>query len=375
MKSKVILITIFILVVLTTVIVHRFVAMPTNIFPMPYIVQEVLIKDRLPAKLDPQVIILGDGAALKLKGIIPDLVKKTSKKISGQIEIYNWAQNYDGIHRSIAKLKSLKKFPPLIIYMGGGSEFFEQKFNLLKRATILENFNKYEDEKWQSLMITMPWLSRLIYHNPRFVHLSGEKLEDKHEYSAKDKQLALEISLKLFKLELLEMVSLIKANNSRLIFITTPINLEYPPNQVCENTTNSKITSSQKNIKDLIDKKKYKDAYINLKPLMEESLANAQTYHLKGITELKLGLLEDAKNTLLFAKAFDCDLKKITPMHNAIIKDVAVSENIKLIDFHNLIVNNLGKNALFITPETPQSIYYLELEKLLYTDIVTTLRL
>ena len=62
-----------------------------------------------------------------LQRFLPEMIERLSKDLNEPIKIYNWSKPNEGLHRTISKLKSLKKLPPMVIFHGASQEFFEKK--------------------------------------------------------------------------------------------------------------------------------------------------------------------------------------------------------------------------------------------------------
>ncbi len=303
------------------------------------------------------ILILGDRMGEALNNYTTELEESLAGSFKGPPKIYNWSRPHEGLHRSLFKLKSLKKLPPIIIYHGASSELFEKRFDVSDKAILLKNFSLYDDEKIISLIITFPMLSQLFYGKMNYYELGTIK-EYKNNLSGTDKMNEKELAFKLFDYELKEMIELIKEKKSNLILITTPLNLEVAPKETCAGASSSAIVEVQQELVEHIRLGNYKNAYPLALELANETYSNATSFYLLGKIAMGLGELKTAREALQKASIFDCSNWRGNAVYNAILKREALKNQIPLMDFDQLMTSSLSKEGLFIDEIFPQNIFY-----------------
>ena len=123
-----------IILVISSYIYYIISTKPTMITPYPYTFSYTHSQhDEIQ---NSQILILGDRQGKHLDAFLPELTKEVSVNLRKPIKIFNWSSNGDGLHRSLEKLKSLKKIPPLVVVYGTSQEFYEKKFNINDHKTI-----------------------------------------------------------------------------------------------------------------------------------------------------------------------------------------------------------------------------------------------
>lgn len=332
----------------------------TLLTPFPYSFNtnaQKSIESELAEAGSAKILIVGDRMGENLKTYTPELLEELGKSFSKPPKIYNWARPHEGLHRTLFKLKSLKKLPSIIIYHGASSELYEQKFDLHDAGAISKNFQTYDDEKMISLIITFPWLSKVLYKKMQYFDLGVTK-EYKNLNDGSSKMTEKEISFKLFDYELRELVDLIKDKKSNLILITTPLNLEIAPKEICAQSTSNTIIEVQQSIESLLKEGNFKTAYPKALELSNETYSNALSFYLLGKASMGLGEIAKAREALQKASVFDCANWRGNAVYNAIMKTEAKKRQIELIDFDQFMASSLSKEGLFIDEYFPQNIFY-----------------
>ncbi|MGZ3788536.1 MAG: hypothetical protein ACXVLQ_08445 [Bacteriovorax sp.] len=332
----------------------------TLITPYPYSFNANAVNAFLPEIKEAEsakILIVGDRMAGALANYTPELENALSKNFKSPPKIYNWSRPHEGLHRTLFKLKSLNKFPPIIIYHGASSELFEKTFSVSDKNAIMRNFSLFDDERIISLIITFPWLSKIFYQKTQHFELGPFK-EYQNRLSSMDKMNEKEVSFKLFDYELRELVDLIKDKKSNLILMTTPLNLEVPPKEVCSSSTSNTIIEVQQEIEALIEHGNFKKAYSDATELQNETLGNAKSFYLLGIASMRIGDLKTAREALQRATVFDCMNWRGNAVYNAIIKNEAKRRQVALIDFDLYMSSALSKEGLFRDELFPQNLFY-----------------
>lgn len=329
----------------------------TTIEPYPYTLPTTLPADAQHAE-NANVLIVGDRMAQTLTRFNSIITERISKNLTTPLRVYNWSSDKEGLHRTLHKLKTLKKWPPVIIYHGGSQEFIEKKFMIKDRGKILYNFNRYQDPKLLTAIMVAPFLSRILYVPTNYVALSDEIKGQDWLINGPEAQSLLEIGFKVFEFELEELIRLSFENNSNLIILTTPINFELSPQKVCDNSVSTTILKRQEEVQKLIDKGDFKEAYSEAYTLSQESVANAKTYYLLGTAAKLNGSFDKARQFLIMAQAFDCNPFKVHVANNALMKKMSQKHHVHLVDFDMLVARNFGRNLLFADDIYPQQLYY-----------------
>lgn len=357
MWAKIKLLILTVLTVLVVLVAYKFKITPTQIIPYPYLMNVKNIEGSLEAASS-NVLIIGDRMGVALDKYIPSLIKDTSEELREPLKVYNWSRANEGLHRSIDKLKKLDALPSVIIYHGASEEFYEKKFYISQKPQIMQNMARYEDDAILTMIMTAPFLSKYIYTPVRYIPLGDYPKQDSSTYTGKQRQDRLEIGFKIFEKEVIELIQYVKSKDSKLIIMTTPINLEAEPKSVCENSKTQTMEEYQKNIEAMIQNGNKKQAYIKAKELAKISLTNAKSHYLYGKVALELGRFKEAREQLTLAAAYDCTQWRINIIFNKILTKIASKNNIEVVDFDTLVNQNLGRDTLFLDPIYPQVIYY-----------------
>ncbi len=324
---------------------------PEQIVPFPY-----TFSAPAPAlKPDAPILIVGDRIGAYFSKFSPGLAETISKNLEKPIRIQSIARNGEGLHRTLHSLRSLTQWPQILIYHGASEEFSERKFELSEMGRIRKNFNRYRDDRVETLLILYPWFSRVIYEPVNRVVLSPEASPsdaDESEYLRR-----LETELLLFEQQLLQLIALSKDRNSLLILTTTPINLDEPPRKVCEFTATAEIDAEILSLRELLKQNNPKEAYAKSSKLTGLYPGNAELLYLHGQVAKRLGKLDEAVDTLLSASAYDCSPWRTTAVHNAIIRKVAQAQQVLLFDFAKLTENDFTETTFFDDLH-PQNLYY-----------------
>lgn len=347
---------------------------PTAIVPYPYVIK--LTRDaNMELANKANVVILGDRMAMRLNRYLPAITETTSRNLQRPLNIVNLARENEGLHRSLTKLKLLKNNPGLVIYHGSSEEFFEKRFVVQDRDTIFHNFNLYKDDRYLSLLMTFPLLSKFIYKGLNVYHLNDFIKPNKTEYPAMQKQVQMEIEYKLYQQELKDLVTYCKERAIPLLMIITPLNLQIPPRKVCQNAISGTILQEQEDIQLLLNDGDAKSAYTKAKTLLEAAPGNALSYHLLGRITSKLGRFSESRAYLENSTAFDCDTWRGSVVFNNMIRRMAEKNELPMIDFDDLVNQNYGNNVLFLDEIFPQEIYYEQLVSLLQKSIIKALKI
>ncbi len=360
------------IIVITSVIFHYF-QMDTMLIPYPYKLQYE-ISPPAEAK-NAHILILGDRMASSLNNHILKLQNMTYKKIKDPLRFFDWSSKNEGIHRTLHKLKSLKKLPPIIIYFGASSEFYEYKYLFKEYKIILNNFKKYEDSNF--IISFFPFTSRFFYKSISILPINTNIDQDTQNYKIPDIRNKILVESKLFNYKLQELLNYIKDKNRATILITTPINLELPPKTDCpkENNEISKKFLELDKIQKIIDKGNLKVAYEELLTVEAQSTGDASVLYMLGSVALKLRKVDYAQKQLKLASIYDCKLWRGNFIFNTIIMREGKKSGAHIIDFDQITNNKLGLDTIFLNDIYPQEIYYDELINQISKKIINILKI
>lgn len=334
---------------------RRYSQNPQQIFPYPY-----SFSSEAPGiSLDAPILIIGDRMGNYFSKFKTELASVISQDLSKSIKIQSLAKDGHALHRSLHELKSLSQWPQILIYQGASEEFREEKFIPSEIPKIKKNFQLYRDDRFQTLLILYPMISRILYEPLNRVKLTETVtpyvVPDEARYLGR-----LEMEIKLFEEQLTQLVKESRNRNSLLILTTTPINLDIKPKKVCEFATTSLIEKEIRSLEELLQAENYKAAIAKSEKLMMLYSGNAYLHYLHGQINAKLGRIEDAKSALLQASAYDCDPWRATELQNTVIRKVAKTEQVLLFDFAEMVTRGWTESPRFFDDIYPQNIVYEE---------------
>lgn len=168
----------------------------------------------------------------------------------------------------------------------------------------------------------------------------------------------LETELLLYEQQLMELVDLSKDRNSLLILTTTPINLDISPKKVCTFTSTDDLEKEIMDLRSLLKKNDPKTAYGISSKLIKQYSGNALLLYIHGQISKRLGLIDEARTTLLEASSYDCEPWRATEVYNSIIRKVAKEHQVILFDFAKLVEGEWTKNTTYFDEIHPQNLYY-----------------
>lgn len=323
-----------------------------QVVPYPYVFENVESWD-----VKAPILLVGDRMGEQFARFKIELAAKISEELARPIEIQNLAQEGLPLHRTIHQLKGLKRWPQIVFFQGASEEWNEEVFLPSEVGNIKTNFDLYQDDRLQTLLILYPELSRLIYHPINYKKLPLTP-PDKKEWVQKDYLARLELKLKIFELELLELVSMSQDRQSLLILSTTPVNLDIQPREICDIATNLDLEGQMEGVRDLIRKKDHKSAFTRSTELVARFPGNAALYYLHGQVAKRMGQREIALNALKQAAAYDCSPWRATEVYNGIIRRIAAEQQVILFDFAAFMEEDWAINVTYFNDIYPQNLYY-----------------
>ncbi|MFZ4713538.1 MAG: hypothetical protein ACOYL6_07500 [Bacteriovoracaceae bacterium] len=338
----------------TAFVVYKFKTVPEQIVPYPY----VLIAPPPVLSGTSSIALMGDRMGKKLGGYLPFLEEAMSKGLATPLKIDNYTAAHEGLHRTLQKLKSLKKMPKIILYHGGSEEFFEKKFRSKDAKKILQNFTLYGKSAVQTALLFSPMVSHFIYQAVDRIDLNASPMYDDSSYEASEALLRLEVEFKLYTQEFQEFVEYVKSHDSVLILISTPYNLDVIPRKVCESSITSDYKAQLPNIENLKKEGDYKSILSLITDVLKTTPGNAILHYELGMALKNLGRKNEAIDELELAMAYDCELWRGGEVFNTITRRIAAKEEIFYFDFSQYVKDQWGMNELFFDELYPQNLYY-----------------
>ncbi len=351
---------------------RRYAKNPLSITPYPFEFRKDAYKN---ISADAPILIIGDRMGERLAKFIDLFTEKLSVNLSKPIKIISLSNEGDSIHRSLAKIKRLKRLPLIIIYLGGSDETYEKTFETNNLEIIQNNFELYQNDLIKSAMMVFPSLSRLIYTPVDYVHLNTKVDKDESQYSDPIFQLRMKAHYILYEAALDEFFKYIKKRNSLLIPITMPLNLDLAPSKSCYGSLTANADKELEELKTLIKEKDYKRAYNLAKDLALTNSTNADILYSYGQVLKKLNHFNQAKKYNELAMAYDCGNTRGNPIFNVILKRTAKRYNFDYFDFQQLLVDESRDNFVFLDDIYPQDVYMEKLVQGLAIKIKKRLKL
>ena len=330
---------------------------PTSLYPFPYILKNTSYDDLERAE-GADILIVGDRMAGGLDNFKSSLLKGLSKEFSTDLIIYNWAEENEGLHRTLDKLSSLKKYPGIIIYQGASREFYEEKFGLKGAQEFANNLEKFKDPKTISLIMAYPLFSKFIYSYKNIIKLGPKSQIFQGERVSQEMQKLFEIGYQVFDLEMDKLVEMAGEKNFSLFLLTSPINLKIPPKEICSNSTSPSLENELSEISNLLKEGKSKESFERISILGNSIQGNAKIYYLLGMSLEGIGRFEDAALALNQGSAFDCYPWRSNIVFNNIIRSQSGKKNIFMVDFDRIVNQNFGIRNLFMDEIFPKIEFY-----------------
>jgi tetratricopeptide (TPR) repeat protein len=348
---------ILVIILIGLIGIFKIMMRPTSLYPYPYTFGNISYPDKNRAE-NCDILIVGDRMAMGLENLKPSLLKILYEEFSPNIDIFNWAEENEGLHRTLNKLSNLKKYPQIIIYQGASQEFYEKKFNLEQAETFSKNLKNYRDPQKVSLIMAFPPTSKFIYSLESLVEIGPILKRNGGEKTAEKMQQTFEMEYKIFELEMDNFANLAKEKNFFLFLLTTPINTKIPPKEICSNSTTPTLETEQKEIAELLRKGKSKEAFERVSLLGARIEGNAKNYYLLGLSLEAMGRFEEAEEFLNQGSAFDCFPWRSNIVFNNIIRSKLGERNIYMVDFDRIVNKNFGLRDLFLDQIFPTAEFY-----------------
>ncbi len=332
---------------------------PETLIPYPYKVSYGLPLDYQQIS-DSNVLIVGDRMGKYFAKFKDLFLSEGSKNLTTTLKLYDWSEDNEPIYRTIAKLKALKKLPPIVIYHGASTELYETHFNVSDNKIIKDNFEIYKDPVLVSAMMALPFLSRLLYSRPQIITIDGNSpaKESDEIFASAKMQINMELKYKLYETEVEQLIKLVQKRKSHPILVTTPINYLEPAKSTCANATTPSVESKLDEIEQLFSNGDYKTAFVEADELSKVAVGNSKVLFWLGKLFKYTGNNRAALKTLKTSAALDCSSWRGSPIFNAIISKKTKSLGAKLLDFDSIVYQQYWNEDLFLDSIYPNNQYY-----------------
>lgn len=369
---KKLLVTLFLFVTLagTYLVYNRYKRNITQFFPYPY-----TFKTQTDLNSIAPIAIIGDRLGVRLSTFSDIMAREISTNLVKKIEITSFAQKNYGLHRTLDQLKRMKKFPKIVVYLGGSEEYFESRFDQKDIKKIQDNVKLFQDARVQTALVLAPKISRLLYHPVNFKNFEAQVVHDETKYEDDELMKRNELLFTIFKKEIDDLIDLVQENNSILIMLTTPISPEVSPKKACAGTLSSELSPLLNETNDLIKESDYKQAYEKSRELSLIANSNANVHYTHALVSKNVGKDQEAISSLELASAFDCEMWRGNPVFNSILRETASRRQIILYDFQRMLLADWQKNTLFLDDIYPQNLYFEKASISVARKIKTLLRL
>ncbi len=343
-----------------------------SVVPYPYyFVENQIKKDSNKAP----ILIIGDRMGKRLSLFKDQLAQKISSGLSKPIKINTITSDGLSMARVLNKIKNYGSLPFIIIFAGASEEHLEKRFNIKDLKKMEMNFKKYDNLYVQTALTVWPKLSTLIYTPLNYVPIKENIIKDEKKYTIQQTLKKNIFTYKLFERETKELFTYIKEKNSYLIALTTPINLEVKPKQICSYQLDQLSKKNYDQMIEYIKLKDFKQAYSISKNLSLIANNNALIHYMHGKVSKYLAKLGEARKSLEMAASLDCKNFRSTPIYNSIIKKMGKKTGTVVFDFNELVYSFWGENLLFESEIYPQNLYYEKLTDILAIKIKKVLKL
>ncbi len=343
----------------------RFSVNHETIYPYPYQPIKIIDSERQQAE-KADILVLGDGATLDLKPHLELFQKETKAFLRKPPIIYHWGARGENLAHALAKVKSLKKMPMVIIYHGGLDELNRARLAPKALSPIIKNVKRAQNDETLSTILSFPITSRLIYEPHIKVPLDNRATGYQTDLPTRTILKTMEMLYTFYRWEAKEFANTIKLKDGRLWFIPQAYNLMERPVRSC--TGDSEIENNLLKLEDMLQKGRSKVAINGLKEILKLESAHAGIYYTLGKAFLAQGNFTKAKRAFYQSLIYDCGLKRSNPLFLKILMEEIEDKNFKVIDFNRMVTSNLGRRLLFESSRTPQRIYYEALTKKLVKD-------
>lgn len=354
----------FVFIIICTALLYDRISAPIQIYPYPYQfnTKQAVVNNEAQ---ESDILIIGDRMGEALTPYLNSMTTELSTGLVDDIKIYNWSQEFEGIHRSLRKIRSLKKLPKLIIYHGASTEYYEQKINAKYYLDIKKNFSLASNDIILSLIMVIPWLSKYIYTPYPHNILTDKVIRNKQKYKDIDKQKLLEVSFQMYNFELIELIQEVIDRNSIIIFITTPLNFSIAPKGICESNQTTENAEIIDKIKKLQEDRDFKQADILSQKLLTIYPTDPLAHFYKSKSSLKLGDITESKQHSSFSTVYDCQSWRGNSVYNSIMMKNIKDFDLNFVDFYKQLQDYGHSDTLFLDDLYPQNIYYKEM----FTDL------
>ncbi len=346
--------------------------------PLPYVLRANYAGEARRAEKS-NILLVGDRLGAKLAPFLDALVRETQGRLAEPLTVYNWAREGEGLHRTLAKIKSLRRMPEVIIYHGGSQEFFEQRLMPQFYPAILSNYQAHQNPKNRELIKSWGQLSKFIYTPHPRVQLKQTYSPLSKARPHQQNQRMMELTYLTFSAEYREFVEGLKRRRAKVIVIPPAHNLDVAPRATCQNSSTGEQRERIEAIVEHIRGGRAPAAIPQLQDILSRSHGNALAYYWLGQALKHTGHFKDAKSLLYRAMLFDCWPFRGNMIFNRIQTQLAEQGQFQVIDFNRLVNRKFGQRdssqTLFADDIFPRDIFYRQLVQGLIKKVENILKI
>jgi len=268
--------------------------------------------------------VYGDASGLKYSKIFEKLGYTVNLK------------SFQGLHRILSEIQAQSKLKR-IIYFGNLSEALEKKLDPSDTSSFLHNYHDLFHSYKSKLHRYLPFLANFFFKTYKSrIHLADHLSIQPYKVSKSLYPKYREAMLKVYSLELKQLISLAKDKNIELVFITSVIDYKKLKAQSCVKTNpkDYKFLNQMKKFSSLGD---FDKAYQFSKNLSLKDKFNTNILFQHALISEYLGRKDEALNTFKAISNFNCDYIYPDNNYNNVLRKTAQIYNIKILDLEKTI--------------------------------------
>ncbi len=268
--------------------------------------------------------VYGDASGLNYSGIF--------EKLGYTVNL----TSFQGLHRIINEMEIQSKLKR-VIYFGNLSEAIEQKLHPSDTLSFLKNYHDLFHSFKSKIHKFSPFVASFLFKSYKSKIELKESLSispykiDSHAFPKYKEAL-----LKLYSLELKNLISLAQEKNIELIFITSVINYKKSLAQSCVKT-HPRDYEFLNRMKKLSSSGQFSKAYEYSKNLALKDKFNSNILYHHALISEHLGKKHEALKNFKNISQFSCDYIYPDKNFNQVLRNMAKLYNIKILDLEETI--------------------------------------
>ncbi len=271
-------------------------------------------------------ILVGDNTHSKFNKILEDIPISILKSKFNTIARIN---------------KNLKANPSVekLIYFGNMRERIEEKIDKGSVSTFLENYNLAYNSFRKYILKFVPSLSRYFFKSYKEKITLNKSIKiKKTKFSTTEVSNYKEATLKLYALEVNELIKIAHSKKIDLLFITTPLNLKKVIPKTCYPLDHQSQNYLQK-VKRLARDGKLENAYALSKSLLIKNKFNTDILYFHALIADKLNYKKEALRSYKSLSTSSCDVYFPDLSYNYVLRKLAKLHKIKILDLSEEVFN------------------------------------